>query len=356
MEPFGLTASGIRACWRVLEKVLRRKRNRPKLIPILLLFAGTLAAQFKPAYPPTAYPAPSYPAPAPPLSQAPPTQSGPEGAPTFSVKVNLVRLLVSVRTQSGVLLTNLNRQDFRILDSGVPQQISIFERNTSLALSVAVLIDTSGSTQRDLHYEVDSVLRFLPTLLGSGNPQDTFELFSFNWRINLESDFSRNQKRAERALHALRGEGGTSLYDAIYLASDTLSDREGRHVIVVVTDGGDTTSYKKYNDALAAAQRSDVVLFPVVVVPIEGDAGRNTGGEHALATLATSTGGRIFYPEGFDRLDAAFADILQELRTQYLLGFYPSNVRQQSRLFHQVRVETWDPSLRVAARTGYYEP
>lgn len=282
-------------------------------------------------------------------------QTTPED-PTFSVKVNLVRLLVSVHNQSGAPLTNLNKQDFRVADSGIPQEIAVFERNTSLPLSVAVLIDTSGSTQKDLHYEVDSVQRFVPTLLGSGNREDTFALFSFNWRINLEVDFSRNQKRVEHALHALHGDGGTSLYDAVYLASDALTGREGRHVIVVVTDGGDTTSYKKYEEALAAAQRADVVLYPVVVIPIEADAGRNTGGEHALATLAASTGGRIFYPEGFEKLDAALAEILRELRTQYLLGFYPSRVHEQARSFHRVKVEARDPSWQVMARTGYYEP
>lgn len=286
----------------------------------------------------------------------PQPQRTPAEPPVFSVKVNLVRLLVSVRDQYGGLRTNLDKQDFHILDSGVPQDIAVFERNTSVPLSVAILIDTSGSTQIELHYEVDSVLKFIPALLGAGNPDDSFALFSFNWRTNLEADFSRNPRRAERALHGLRGEGGTSLYDAIYLASDVLSGREGRHVMVVVTDGGDTTSYKRYDDALTAAQRADVVLYPVVVVPIEGDAGRNTGGEHALATLAASTGGRIFNPDGFDQLDQAFAEILQELRTQYLLGFYPHGIREQSRLFHPVRVKLRDPSLRISARSGYYEP
>jgi Ca-activated chloride channel family protein len=301
------------------------------------------AGQFRPANPN-----------APPTSAHP--QQSPDEPPTFSIKVNLVRLLVSVRDVAGNLRTDLNKADFRVMDSGVPQEISVFERNTSLPLSVAIMIDTSGSTQKDLHYEIESVQKFIPTLLGAGNPEDAFALFSFNWRTNLEADFSRNQKRAERALHALRGDGGTSLYDAIYLASDTLGEREGRHVMVVVTDGGDTTSYKKYGDALAAAQRSDVVLYPIVVIPIANDAGRNLGGEHALATLAASTGGRIFNPETFEQLDAAFADILQELRTQYLIGFYPRNVREQPRLFHQVKVEVRDSSFRVNARTGYYEP
>lgn len=301
-----------------------------------LVWVPVASAQFKPA--------------------TPPHEGTQDQTPTFSVKVDLVRLLVSVRDGNGKLVTDLGKSDFQISDSGTPQQIAVFERNTSLPLSVAVLIDTSGSTLIDLRYEVQSVQRFITSLLKSGNPEDAFELFSFNWRTNLELDFSRNKAHAERALRGLHGEGGTSLYDAIYLASETLAHREGRHVMIIVTDGGDTTSLKKYQDALVAAQEADAVLYPIVVIPVRSDAGRNTGGEHALATLAASTGGRIFNPEGFGQLDTAFADILVELRTQYLLGFYPREVRQQPRLFHPIRVELHDPKLKVNARTGYYEP
>jgi Ca-activated chloride channel family protein len=276
--------------------------------------------------------------------------------PIFSIKVNLVRLLVSARDAAGAIVANLDKQDFHVSDSGVPQDIAVFERNTSLPLSVAILIDTSGSTRIDLHYEVDSVLRFIPALLSAGNPEDVFAVFSFNWHTNLEVDYSRSHKRAARVLHALQGDGGTSLYDAVYLASDTLYGRPGRHVIVVVTDGGDTTSYKKYGDALAAAQHADATMYPVVVVPIANDAGRNTGGEHALATLATSTGGRIFYPEGFAHLDQAFSEIIRDLRTQYLLGYYPKDVRQEPRRFHPVSVGARDNRIRIISRSGYYEP
>ncbi|MGC2660308.1 MAG: VWA domain-containing protein, partial [Bryobacteraceae bacterium] len=275
--------------------------------------------------------------------------------PTFSVKVNLVRLLISVRDSEGRLLTDLSKEDFRLVDSGVPQVISVFERNTSLPLSVAILIDTSGSTQQDLHYEEDSVLKFLIALLNSGNPDDMFALYSFNWRITQETDFGRSKSRAERLLHGLHGDGGTSLYDAIYLASDGLAEREGRHVMIVVTDGGDTTSYKHFGDALRAAQQADTVLYPIVVVPIENEAGRNIGGEHALATIASSTGGRIFNPEGFAELDTAFSDLLRELRTQYLIGYYPKNVRQEPKLFHPVKVATRTDSLRIDTRSGYYD-
>jgi Ca-activated chloride channel family protein len=308
----------------------------------MLAIAAATYGQFKPATPEQPELAP--------LPQKPGQQ------PTFSIKVNLVRLLVSVHDPAGGVVTNLNKDAFRVYDSGKQQDIAVFERRTSLPLSVAILIDTSGSTEKDLHFEEDSVLHFLPTLLGSGNTADTFALFSFNWRTNLEVDYSRSQKRAERALHALHGDGGTSMYDAVYLACDTLDGRDGRHVMVLVTDGGDTTSYKKYQDALAAAQRADVVLYPIIVVPIAADAGRNLGGEHALATLAASTGGRIFYPDGSEHLDQALGEILEELRTQYLIGFYPKDVLREPRRYHQISVRLSDPTLKISARSGYYEP
>jgi Ca-activated chloride channel homolog len=284
-------------------------------------------------------------------------QSQENTPPRFSVNSNLVRLLVSVRDHAtNAIVTDLQKEDFSVSDNGAPQSISIFERNTSLPLSIALLIDTSGSTQKDLGYEKNSILKFLHAIKRAGNPDDALAVYSFNWQIRMEVGFTRDDQRAARALRLLRGEGGTSMYDAIYLVSGDLSDREGRHVMVVVTDGGDTTSYKKFEDAVKAALRSDAILYPIVVVPIENDAGRNTGGEHALDTLAQMTGGRPFYPAGAGQLDNAFADILRELRTQYLLGYYPKNQLASNNRYHRVAVTTPKKNLKVTARTGYYEP
>ncbi len=308
-----------------------------------LFLSLSLRAQFKPADPPS----------------PPVTARGGRDQPdftTFSVKVNLVRLLASVRDANGAVQTSLNREDFHVLADGIPQDVALFERTTEVPLSISVLIDTSGSTRIDLPYEVGAVTKFLRALVKDGNPQDTFALYSFNWQVRLESAFNRNVHRAEQALRGLRGEGGTSLYDAIYLASDELSTREGRHVMVIVTDGGDTTSYKKFGDAQRAAQQADTVLYPVVVIPIPNDAGRNLGGEHALATLSASTGGRTFYPAGYDQLDQTFGDILHELRTQYLIGFYPKGLVQQPRQFHKVQLLAKGNGMKIAVRSGYYEP
>jgi Ca-activated chloride channel family protein len=170
----------------------------------------------------------------------------------------------------------------------------------------------------------------------------------------LLSSFTRRQARLSNALKQVRPEGGTSLYDAIYLASEDLESRQGRHVIVVVTDGGDTTSRQSYRDALEAAHLADAVIYPILVVPITNDAGRNTGGEHALETLALGTGGRVFAPMVGAQLDQAFTDILRDLRTQYLVGYYPRDIPADAPRFHAVRVELARKDLRAATRAGYY--
>jgi Ca-activated chloride channel family protein len=276
--------------------------------------------------------------------------------PSFSVTSNLVRLLVTARDQTtGAIVTNLGKDDFRIFDDAVEQTISVFERNTSLPLSIALLIDTSGSTNKDIPYETASILKFLRALKQAGNPDDTMAVYSFNWQVKMEVGYTRNEQRAERVMRQLHGEGGTSLYDAIYLVSGDLEERDGRHVMVVVTDGGDTTSYKKFEDAVKAAIRSDAVLYPIVVVPITTDAGRNLGGEHALETMAHATGGRTFYPAGAGELDQTFAEILRELRTEYLLGYYPRLPRAFTIKYHSVRVTVNRPQLKVTTRSGYYE-
>jgi len=270
------------------------------------------------------------------------------------VNVRLVRMLVTVKDANGQLIGSLNKSDFTILDNGVKQDVAVFERQTEQPLSVAVLVDTSASTGIQLRYELDSVREFLRALLGEGNTSDMVALYSFNWQVNLMSSYTRRFARVDQQLKQLRSEGGTSLYDAIYLASRELELRDGRHVMVIVTDGGDTTSVKDFHQALEAAQRADVLLYPVLVVPITNDAGRNVGGENALTTLAAGTGGRVFLPSLGPELDRAFSDILRELRTQYLIGYYPKDVPPTKDRFHLLKVSVPGPNLRVITRSGYY--
>jgi Ca-activated chloride channel family protein len=158
----------------------------------------------------------------------------------------------------------------------------------------------------------------------------------------------------------LRGEAGTSLYDAILLASRDIEDRRGRKVLVIVTDGGDTTSHADFQRAAEAAQLADAVIYPVLVVPITNEAGRNVGGENALTTLSLRTGGRVFAASLGAALDQSFDQILRDLRTQYLLAFYPRGVPPTRERFHALDISLAGsalltrPGLQVKARNGYY--
>lgn len=272
---------------------------------------------------------------------------------TFRADVSLVRLLVTVKDRQGAPAV-LDKNNFKITDNGIEQQIAIFERHTEQPLSVSILIDTSGSTGREMKYEVDSVTRFARALFREGNPEDRAALYSFNWEVVQRSSYTRSVQTIEKTLKGLKSEGGTSMYDAIWLASREVEEREGRHVLIVVTDGGDTTSARTYHQALEAAQRADAVIYPILVIPIANDAGRNTGGENALTTLAEGTGGRVFAPTIGEQLDEAFNEILRDLRTQYLIGFYPKNVPTPKDGFHRLRVTVDKPGLRVQTRSGYY--
>lgn len=270
------------------------------------------------------------------------------------VQVNLVRVVATVKNPAGELVGTLDKDDFEILDNGVKQQISVFEHHTDQPLSVAMMVDASGSTAKDLRYETDSVARFFKALFAEGNPKDAVALFSFNYQVTIHNFFTHNQAPLEHSLRLIQGEAGTSLYDAVYLAAGHLESREGRKVMVIMTDGGDTTSVKDFHAALNAAQLADAVIYPVLVVPISNDAGRNLGGEHALTTMALGTGGRVFQPTLGPALDTAFSEIIKELRTQYLLAYYPKDVPLTKNRFHRLQVRVRRPDLRVTARNGYY--
>jgi Ca-activated chloride channel family protein len=274
--------------------------------------------------------------------------------PTFKVDVPLVRLLVSVKDAKGQLVGSLNKPDFTVYDCGVKQEVAVFEHNTTLPLSVSLLIDISGSTAKDLPYEVTSINKFLKALLTEGNTDDAASLYSFNDQVTLLSSFTRRQQRLTDALGQLKASAGTSMYDALSLASQGLRNRDGRHVMVVVTDGGDTTSARKYRDAVEAVQRSEAVVYPILVVPITNDAGRNVGGENALTQMSGDTGGRVFSPSLGAQMDAAFADILRDLRTQYLVAYYPRNLPAEAPRFRPVRVELSRKDLQASTRSGYY--
>ncbi|HVW11546.1 MAG TPA: VWA domain-containing protein [Bryobacteraceae bacterium] len=276
---------------------------------------------------------------------------------TFRENVRLVHVLATVKDEGGAPVGSLEKGDFEVRDNGVPQEIAVFERQTEQPLSIAILVDDSASTAIDLKYETDSVTRFVKALVRSGNPDDAASLYTFNWEIVQQTAFTRNAAAIDKRLRQVRGDGGTAMYDAILLASRDIEDRQGRKVLVIVTDGGDTVSRATFGRAAEAAQLADAVIFPVLVVPISNNAGRNIGGENALTTLAERTGGRVFQPTIGKEMDAAFDGILRDLRTQYLLGFYPKNVPLTRERFHTLTVTGMghaNAAWTISARSGYY--
>ena len=271
----------------------------------------------------------------------------------FKVDVRLVRLTATVKDIHGRAVGGLEPSDFAVYDNGVKQTISVFERHTSQPLSVVILLDASGSTGKEMKYQTDAVGRFARALFKEGNPKDQAALLSFNWQVSELVGFSRNAERFVSATRRLKGEAGTSLYDAIFLGSEKLEDRDGRRVLIVVTDGADTISSKTFHDARKAAHDADAVVYGILVVPITNDAGRHVAGENALSGISTSTGGKMF-TQGMEGVDQAFEEILKDLRTQYLIGFYPKDVPLTKDAFHKIEIKTSRPDLRVLSRTGYY--
>jgi len=272
----------------------------------------------------------------------------------FRADVSLVHVIATVKNKSGQLVGALSKDDFEIYDNGAPQEIKFFERQTDQPLSVALLIDVSGSTAKDLKFETDSASRFLKALLAEGKLEDRVSIFKFDDSITRVTPFTHDFALLDARLKKITGSAGTSLYDAIYLAAGELEPRQGRKVMVIVSDGGNTTSHYDTHQALQAAQLADTVIYPVVVMPITSDAGRNIGGENALTFMAERTGGRTFLPNLGKQLDKVFDQIITELRTEYYIGFYPHDVPLTKEPFHTLTVRVKNPELQVSARNGYY--
>ena len=271
---------------------------------------------------------------------------------TFKMDVKLVNVFVNVTDQNGAIVGGLSRDDFALFEDGRPQKISLFERQSEVPLNITLAIDTSDSVYKDRALEHDAGKRFALALL---RPQDQMSVIEFATFVTERTSFTNNLKQIDHGLDSLRGGDSTALYDAIYLASQRLGQKQGRKILVLVSDGGDTAKSTTYPQALEQALRNEVMIYSIIDVPIEASAGRDIGGEHALITLAEQTGGKSFYADQ-GGLDQAFKKVSDDLRTQYLLGYYPQNQVPGSD-FHRIRVTIPRAALgqySISSRTGYY--
>jgi Ca-activated chloride channel family protein len=281
-----------------------------------------------------------------------------DSAPSIKVEVKLVNVFVTVADSVGNPVPTLKQDNFQLFEDGVPQKIAVFARQTDVPLSIIVAVDTSLSTRKDLPFELQSAKRFAHDILDP-KKQDALALYQFSTIVQQVVPFTANLREIDHGIDDVTVGAATSLYDAIYDAADGLAARQGRKLMVVITDGGDNGSNVSYADALREAQQAEAVIVPIIIVPIESSAGRNTGGEHALIQLAHDTGGKAYYADSGPQLDEVFHQIATDLATQYLLAYYPSQ-RIADSDFRRIQIEltpsaaTNASSLNLRYRTGYY--
>jgi VWFA-related protein len=296
------------------------------------------------------------------MPQEPAPQSG-----TIKSQVNLVNLFATVRDKNKRIVPTLKQEDFRISEDNQGQKIAFFSREVALPITLALLLDTSGSEQDMLSGIQDAGSRFIARVIRKG---DEALVMSFDSNVDLLSDFTDEHGQLERAIRKSRinvpDQGtiagnpgpvgsrqitGTALYDAIYLAcGEKLASEAGRKAVVIVTDAQDEGSKVRLEEAIEAAQRTDTVIHILLVA--DPRYGGNPGVAHKLAE---ETGGRMISVRSEKKLTEAFDEISEELRSQYTLGYYPTNSAQDGK-FRKVKVETTEHDLKVLARKGYYAP
>ena len=272
--------------------------------------------------------------------------------PLVKVNVRLVNVFANVTDATGAVVGGLTKEDFAITEDGRAQKIAVFERQSELPLNLVLGIDTSGSVRKDLPLMQDASRKFVHALLRG---QDQISLLEFSTFVRQVVPFTNQAGKIDRGLSSLRGGPATALYDAIFLASQNLKPKQGRKVVLLVTDGGDTANSVTYAEALEEALRGEVMVYSIIDVPIAASAGRELGGEHALIALAEQTGGKYFYASA-GGLDKAFAQVSEDLRTQYLLGYYPAH-QMLGTNFHRIHVSVpraASEAFDIRYRTGYY--
>ncbi len=290
-------------------------------------------------------------------AQAKPTQTQDSSAvdpsiPQLQMNVKLVSVFTNVTDATGAIVGGLTREDFKVTEDGRPQKIAVFERQSEIPLNLVLAIDTSGSVRKDLPIEQEAAKQFVHAILRN---QDQMSLLEFSTNVRQVVPFTNQAAKIDRGLSSLRTGPATALYDAIFLGSQNLAPRHGRKVIILVTDGGDTANTVTYAEALEQALRGEVMVYSIIDVPIAASAGRDTGGEHALITLAEQTGGKYFYASQ-GGLTQAFSRVSDDLRTQYLIGYYPAN-QAPGLSFHRIQVtvpRAADEAFQIRYRTGYY--
>ncbi len=276
---------------------------------------------------------------------------------TISVGVDLVNVLFTVTDDRGRLVSGLGPEDFIVEEDGEPQEILHFARENELPLTLALLIDTSPSVRPVFEEEQRTAVSFLESIL---RPQDLSLIIGFDRAVTLIQDFTESTDLLADAIYSLDIGSGTSVYDAVYLAGEErLRDEAGRKAIILISDGEDTTSRIDRSEALIGAHQADAVIYSISnSLPRRGffgGGGQSTGDIGTLKALSEETGGAVFVLDNSDDFEDIFAQIAEELRTQYSLG-YVSTDPEKDGDYREITIRPRNRDLRVRSRKGYYAP
>jgi VWFA-related protein len=291
------------------------------------------------------------------------------------VEVNLVSILASVRGKSGALISNLQKDDFKIYEDGKEQQIKNFTRETDLPLTLGLLVDTSGSQQRLIDIEQRAASQFFSKVI---RPKDQAFLIQFGAEAELLQDLTNSARLLQKGLDQLRlsvpvgglhpgpvptmqNQAGTILYDAVYLAANEQLKREvGRKAIVLITDGVDTGSKISRDKAIEAAQKGDVMIYSIYYVDRAAYGGGGFGsisfggnGEGELRRMSSETGGQVFHVDRGHSLDDIFREIQEEMRSQYAITYQPPSPKRDGS-YHKIDIKLSNKDYKPQARKGYY--
>jgi VWFA-related protein len=298
-------------------------------------------------------------------------QSGDQSVETFKAQVNVVNLFFNVKDKHGMLVPNLAKDDFQVFEDGKPQTIKYFSTDANQPLTLGIMIDTSASQERVLEIEQQECAEFLRQVL---RPKDEAFVINFDVDVDLDQDFTNSLHDLTRALNKVQinaGMGGgppglgggpiptvprgTLLYDAIYLgAHEKLSGEVGRKAMIIFTDGEDQGSRETIREAIEAAQKADAMCYVILIADrgFYGDFGYS--GDSDMRKLAESTGGRVIdVGNKRDKLKAAFEQIQNELRSQYNIGYTPTDEKLDGS-YRKVQIKAKGGEYKVQARQGYY--
>jgi VWFA-related protein len=271
------------------------------------------------------------------------------------VPVNLVNVLFTVTDKKSRLVIDLTKDDFGVLEDNKPQRIQYFSRESNLPLRIGLLIDTSNSIRDRLRFEQEAAVDFLNETLHHG--KDLAFVLSFDVTSQLAQDYTDDMEKLSNAIRGLQAGGTTALYDSMYLASKEKMlffpppEPYLRRVMIIISDGQDNQSEHTRDEALAMAQRAEVVIFTIST----NRAGTPGPGDKVLRYLAQETGGRAFFPFAASDLAANFEEIARELRSQYSLAYVSSNTAKDG-TFRNISIQPREKTYRVRAKSGYFAP